>query len=51
MGFKGQYADKLHITYKKDGDSFQCDCISDDGYTSTFYFRNNPAAKKWLDKG
>ena len=51
MGFKGKHADKLRITYKKEGDGFQCDCICDEGYTFTFYFRNQPAPKKWLDKG
>lgn len=51
MGFKGKHADKLRITYKKEGDGFQCDCIADDGYTFTFYFRNQPAEKKWLDQG
>jgi ribosomal protein L37AE/L43A len=51
MGFKGKHADKLRITYKKEGDGFQCDCICDDGYTFTFYFRNQPAEKKWLDQG
>ena len=51
MGFKGKHADKLRITYKKEGDGFQCDCICDGGYTFTFYFQNQPAPKKWLDMG
>jgi len=51
MGFQGRHTDKIRITYKKEGDGFQCDCICDDGYTFTFYFRNQPAPKKWLDKG
>ena len=51
MGFKGQHAEKLHITYKKEVDGFQCDCITDNSYTFTFYFRNHPASKKWLEKG
>ena len=51
MGFKGQHSYKLHITYKKEGGGFQCDCISDNSYTFTFYFRNQPAPKKCLDKG
>ena len=41
----------MKITYKKEGDGFQCDCICDDGYTFTFYFRNQPAPKRWLDQG
>ena len=50
-GFKGKHKDKLRITYKKEGDGFQCDAICDDGYTFTFFFRNQPAPKKYLDKG
>ena len=51
MEFKGQHSDKLRIIYKKEGDGFQCDCIAEDGYTFTLYFRNQPAPKKWLEKG
>ena len=40
MGFKGNHADKLRITYKKEGSGFQVDAISDDEYTFTFYFHN-----------
>ena len=36
---------------KKEGDGFQADCICDEGYTFTFYFRNQPAPKKYLDMG
>ena len=48
---QGQHSDKLRITYKREGDGFQCDVICADGYTFSFYFRNQPAPKKWLDKG
>ena len=51
MGFKGKHIDKLRITYKAEGDGFQCDAICDDGYTFTFFFRNQPAPKKYLDAG
>jgi len=51
IGFKGQHKDKLRITYKAEGDGFQCDAICKDGYTWTFYFPNKAAPKKWLDKG
>ena len=37
--------------YKRIGDGIQADAIADDGYTWTFYFRNEPVKKKWLDKG
>ena len=46
-----KHSDKLRITYKKEGNGFQCDCIAYDGYTFKLYFRNQPAPKKWLDKG
>ena len=51
LGFQGRHADKLHITYKAEGDSFQCDAICDTGYTWMFYFRNQPAPWKWLHVG
>ena len=51
LGFKGKHIDKLRITYKAEGDVLQCDAICDDGYTFTFYFRNQPAPKKYLDDG
>ena len=47
LGFQGRNADKLHITYKAEGDGFQCDAICDTGYTWTFFFRNQPAPQKW----
>ena len=40
MGFKGNHTNKLRIAYKKEGDGFQVDAISDDGYIFTLYFRN-----------
>ena len=33
---------KQRITYKKEGDGFQCDAICDRGYTFAFCFRNGP---------
>jgi hypothetical protein len=51
IGFKGHHKDKLRISYKKEGDGFQCDCLADAGYTFTFYMRNQPAPKKYLEKG
>jgi len=51
IGFKGKHQDKRRITYKKEGDGFQCDAICDRGYTYCFYFRNQPAPKKYLDMG
>jgi hypothetical protein len=51
IGFKGHHADKMRISYKKEGDGFQCDAICCDGYTYSFFMRNMPAPKKYLDKG
>ena len=51
IGFKGHHADKLRISYKKEGDGFQCDAICCDGYTYSFFMRNMPAPKTYLDKG
>ena len=51
IGFKGKHKDILRITYKKEGDGFQCDSICSDGYTWSFYFRNVHAPKCFIDKG
>ena len=51
VGFQGRHADKLRITYKAEGDGFQCDAICDAGYTWTFFFSNMPAPQKWICMG
>ena len=51
IGFHGRHADKLQITYKAEGDGFQCNALADSGFTWTFYFRNQPAPEKWTKKG
>ena len=51
IGYKGRHPDILRITYKKEGGGFQCDTLCSDGYTFTFYFRNQPAPKCFIDKG
>ena len=51
MGFQGHHADKLRITYKKEGDGFQCDALCDDGFTYTVYFRNEPSPNKYTRQG
>lgn len=51
IGFQGHHKDKLRITYKAEGDGFQCDALCQEGYTYGFYFRNQPAPKKYLDQG
>ena len=39
LGFQGRHADKLLITYKAEGDGFQCDALCDSGYTGTFFLQ------------
>ena len=51
IGFQGQHKDKQRITYKKVGDGFLVDALSSEGYTYTWYFRNQIAPKVWTDKG
>ena len=47
VGFQGKHAQKLRITYKREGDGFQCDALCDSGYTYTFYFRHDPPPPKY----
>jgi hypothetical protein len=51
IGFQGRHADKLRITYKAEGDGFQCDAICENGFTYGVYFRNAPPPKKYVDQG
>jgi len=51
FGFKGMHADKLRISYKKEGDGFQCEVLCCNGYTYSFFMHNMPATKKYIDKG
>ena len=50
IGFKGNHADKQRINYKKEGDVFLADSLSDNGYTYTFYLQNMPAPKHYIQK-
>jgi len=49
IGFK-ENQDKQRISYKREGDGFLTDAISEDRYTYSFYFRNMPAPKKFIQK-
>ena len=51
IAFQGRHADKLRITYKAEGDRFQCHALADSGFTWMFYFCNQPAPEKWTKKG
>jgi hypothetical protein len=46
IGFQGNHRDKLRITYKAEGDGFQCNA----GYTYSVYYWNQPAPKSTLTK-
>eukprot|EP00957_Ditylum_brightwellii_P054179 4103445-Ditylum_brightwellii.AAC.1 len=50
IDFQGNHINKLGITYKAEGDRFQCDLLYQSGYTYTFYFRNQPTPK-YLEMG
>ncbi len=45
IGFKGRSGMKLHISYKREGDGFQCNALCDEGYTVSFFFRHDKAPK------
>ena len=51
IGFQGMHKDKQRIKYKRVGDGFLEDALSADGYTYTWYFRNQVSPKHWTDKG
>ena len=51
LKFQGHHIHKLRITYKKEGDGFQCDALCSDGYTFAFYFRNQPPPEKYVHQG
>ena len=50
-GFQGRNTSKIRITYKKEGDGFQCDALCDDGYNFTFYLRHAPPPVKYTSIG
>ena len=51
IGFQGQHIHKLRISYKKEGDGFQCDALCQDGFTFAVYFRNEPPPAQYIKKG
>ena len=48
VGFQGSHNDKRRITYKVEGDGFQCDALCQEGYCYQHYFQNDPAPSKYL---
>ena len=51
IGFQGKQSDKLCITYKAEGNGFQCDALCESGFAWTFYFHNQLAPKNYLQQG
>jgi hypothetical protein len=43
LGFQGASGMKLRISYKREGDRFQCDAVCDGGYRFSFWFRHGPS--------
>eukprot|EP01048_Picozoa_sp_COSAG05_P016972 COSAG05_NODE_2256_length_3329_cov_2.630031_4_plen_225_part_00 len=43
IGFQGRHKAKLRITYKAEGDGFQCDAVCENGYTIAFLWRHEDA--------
>jgi hypothetical protein len=43
IGFKGKHGLALRISYKREGDGYQCDALYERGYTFSFYFRHGDA--------
>jgi len=42
LGFQCASGMKLRISYKREGDGFQCNTVCDGGYTYSFYFCHGP---------
>ena len=42
IGFQGMLGMKLRISYKCEGDGFQCDGLCNSGYTFSFWFWHGP---------
>ena len=51
IAFQGRHKDKQTIKFKKAGDGFLFDSLAEDGFTYSFYPRNAPPPKKWMDEG
>jgi len=51
MGFQGHHIDKMRITYKAEGDGFQCDALCDNGFTYSVFFRNEPPPRHYTRAG
>ena len=48
MSFQGSHKEKIRITYKLEGDGFQCDALCQDGFCYQLYFRSYPDPSEYL---
>jgi hypothetical protein len=48
MGFKGRHREKLRISYKKEGDGIQCDCLAVMDTLLLFIFETNQHQRSTL---
>ena len=51
ISIQGRHKDKQRVTYKKGEDGFLVDALCAEGYTYSWYFRNQLAPRKWIGYG
>lgn len=51
IGCQGRHPDVRRIKFKRSGDGFMCDSVCSDGYTYSFFFRNQPSPKVFTNMG
>ena len=51
LKFQGRYIDKIWITYKREGDSFQYNALCQNGYTFSCRFVSEPLSTKYTQQG
>ena len=48
---QGRHKDNQRVTYQKGGDGFLVDALCNEGYTYSWYFRNQLAPRNWIYYG
>ena len=51
ISLKGRHKYKQRVNYKKGGDGFLVDALCTEGYTYSWYFKNQLAPRKWIGYG
>ena len=51
IGFQGQHRNKQRISYKPVRDGFLVDTLCSEGYTYSWYFRNQATPRQWMERG